>query len=456
MKNRLFKEYRPAIHYSVPKAWLNDPNGLIFFNGYYHLFYQYHPNSTKHGPMHWGHARSKDLMHWENMPVALFPDERGVIFSGSIVYDKDNTSGMAKDGICPLVAIFTYHQEVAKVDRQSQGIAFSYDGGLTFEKYKDNPVLDESRVDFRDPKVIWYENQWIMPLVAGRVVRFYGSKNLIDWEFLSEFSSPNPEPTGIWECPDLRMIPTQEGEKKWVLTISVNADDKKYFGMQYFVGDFNGKEFIADHDDEIMIQDMAFDNYAAVTYENVPNRSLQIGWMNCWYYADRIPEQGFRGSMTIPKEMQLGLRDGRYVLIQKPATELILAEGELIKATGLEVPLKESACLIHMTLENGINNISFQNETDEFKITVDTNEKTICMDRSACGKDSICEEFSKIRSANYKSDDCKELTIILDTTSIELFTAGGEIVGTMQFFIDTPFTKMKRNFDGQVSIKTFI
>lgn len=453
MIKKLYDEYRPSVHYSVPAKWLNDPNGLIYFDGYYHLYYQHHPESTKHGPMHWGHARSKDLLRWEDLPIALYPDEKGVIFSGSMVYDENNTSGMEKDGVKPLVAIFTYHKDVEGVVRQTQGIAFSYDGGMTFEKYSGNPVLDEDRVDFRDPKVIWNEDKWIMPLVAGREVRFYGSKDLINWEFLSVFTSPNEKPSGIWECPDLRRVPTEDGGAKWVLTISVNTGDTSYFGMQYFVGEFDGVKFVADDDQEILIQDMAFDNYAAVSYEGVTDRSLQIGWMNCWYYADRIPEKGFRGSMTIPKEMVLGKRGGRYILLQKPARELFAKKEEAgVTSVGRSVELDGQAVMIEIDLEKGNNQILLKNQNDEFAITVDTDKKKVVMDRSSCGTDEVCEAFGRIRWAKYKGEVCDKLTLIVDTTSVELFTADGEIVGTMQIFIDNPFSVLEKNTDGAICV----
>lgn len=452
MINQLYKEHRPSVHYSVPEAWMNDPNGLIYFDGYYHLYYQHHPESTKHGPMHWGHAKTKDLLNWENLPIALYPDENGVIFSGSIVYDENNTSGMAKDGINPLVAIFTYHKDVEGGVRQSQGIAFSYDGGVTFEKYSGNPVLDEDRVDFRDPKVFWHQDKWIMPLVAGREVRFYGSKDLIKWEFLSVFTSSNEKPSGIWECPDLRLVPTEDGSEKWVLTVSVSTENTSYFGMQYFVGDFDGTTFVADDEKEILIQDMGFDNYAAVTYEGVKDRSLQIGWMNCWYYANEIPENGFRGTMTIPKEMILGKRGGRYVLLQKPARELLEKKEDDTVSAGRELALDGHAVMIEMALEHGYNEILLKNETDEFRITVDTAHKKVTMDRSLCGRDEICEAFTRIRCAKYEGDVCDKLTLIVDTTSVELFTADGEVVGTMQIFIDSPFKCMEKNIDGAIRV----
>src|SRR5680860_283465 len=222
--------YRPQFHFSPETMWMNYPNGMVYNKGVYHLFYQYHPESTVWGPMHWGHATRNDLLHWQHRPIALYPDDHGFIFSGSAVLDKQNSSGFGTDGNPPLVAILTYHDAKKKASDatgfETQGIAYSLDNGDSWTKYKDNPVIDdENSTDFRDPKVFWYEpdQKWIMSLVAGDHAQFYGSKNLKDWELLGEFGKDKGAHGGVWECPDL--IPFKiEGteEEKWVLFISIN------------------------------------------------------------------------------------------------------------------------------------------------------------------------------------------------------------------------------------------
>lgn len=443
-----YEIHRPLLHYSVPQAWMNDPNGLIYINGYYHLFYQHNPNGVVHGPMHWGHARTRDFFSWEELPIAIYPDEHGEIFSGSVVYDEKNTCGMARDGICPLVAVFTYHQNKDGVIRQSQGIAFSYDEGLTFEKYEGNPVLDEGRVDFRDPKVLWYHNKWIMPLVAGRVVRFYSSVNLKEWQYLSTFAVDNPEPAGVWECPELRQIADGDGKPQWVLTVSVNTPDGSCFGMQYFVGEFDGRTFTAYQPDCIMLQDIGVDHYAAVSYEGVRDRSLQMGWMNCWYYGDRIPEQGFRGSMTFPRELTLVKREDGFTLCQKPARELTEQfRRRSVRLDGRKFPIASTPAVIEVPLRQGNNILRLENENAYFTIGIDTDKKLVTMDRSGCGHEELGDRFLQARSGAYQQQCCKTALIILDTTSVELFTADGELGGTMQYFIQAPFRTLTLNYD---------
>lgn len=450
MKNAIleekYREYRPMLHFSVPKGWMNDPNGLLYHDGYYHLFYQHHPDGVKHGPMHWGHARTTDFITWEHLPIALYPDEHGTIFSGSMVYDEKNTAGMARDGVCPLVAVYTYHKETQGKVRQTQGIAFSYDGGMTFEKYEGNPVLDEDRVDFRDPKVFWYEDEnggkWIMPLVAGRVVRLYGSYNLKDWEYLSTFSVENPEPAGIWECPDLRSVRTESGETKWVFSVSVNTEDRKYYGMQYFVGEFDGTTFTPEEADRINMQDVGIDDYAAVTYEGTEDRSILLGWMNCWYYADQIPESGFRGSMMFPRETVAGRRGGHWKLLQKPVRELTAYVEEKKAQYKGSVALSGVPAWIKADIHAGRNELILRNEESAFKIVIDTDAKKLSMDRSGCGQEELGETFLKVQEGVYDGDICDSAVVIVDTTSVEVFTADGELCGTMQYFTEKPFTEL--------------
>ena len=251
------EQHRNQFHFSPDSMWMNDPNGMVYYEGEYHLFYQHYPDSNVWGPMHWGHAVSTDLVHWEHLPIALYPDSLGYIFSGSAVVDWENTSGLGQNGQPPMVAIFTHHDPVGekagKIDFQYQSIAYSNDKGRTWTKYQGNPVVPNPGIrDFRDPKVIWDKDskQWIMVFAAWDHVKFYGSPNLKDWTYLSDFGKEWGAHTGVWECPDLFPLNIDgTEEQKWVLLLSLNPGSYNGgSGTQYFIGDFDGKEFTLDPD----------------------------------------------------------------------------------------------------------------------------------------------------------------------------------------------------------------
>ena len=279
MKDNYQEQFRPQFHFSPKEKWMNDPNGLVYNNGVYHLFYQYYPKDIVWGPMHWGHAISEDLIVWKHKPIALYPDELGDIFSGSVVFDVTNSSGLGDIENPPLVAIFTYHlmegEKAGRTDYQTQGIAFSIDNGDTWTKYNGNPIIDNTDIkDFRDPKVFWHEDskQWIMSLVAGDHAKFYKSDNLKNWTYLSDFGKEIGAHGGVWECPDLFKLKVKGiSEEKWVLLISINPGAPNGgSGTPYFVGNFDGERFIAEHNDIKWI-DVGADNYAGITYNNTPN-----------------------------------------------------------------------------------------------------------------------------------------------------------------------------------------
>lgn len=434
-----FNKYRPEIHFSAPKGWINDPNGLVFDGEYYHLYYQYDPDSIVHGPMHWGHARTKDFITWEHLPIALKPDENGEIFSGSMVIDTDNTSGFGKDGAAPMVAVFTHHKDTNGKIVQSQSLAYSVDGGVTFEKYSGNPVLETGMQDFRDPKVFWHpeSGSWIMPVIGGRNVMLYSSVNLKQWTHTSTFTTPNPQPGGIWECPDLIRFETREGTK-WVLIVSINSGADGDFGMQYFVGSFDGKTFTAETlPEEILMLDFCYDNYAAVTYNGIKDRVVCVGWMNSWYYGTKIPAEGFRGTMCFPRELDLVKTEKGYRLKQKPVREL---EDRLSPCEGLTDGARAVKIELGSTAQDS--SICLKNDKEELSVKINAADKSITMDRRNCGHEELGEFFLKPQTAYY-DNSCKELFLLLDTSSIELFVNGGELCGTMQYFIDSPFTKIE-------------
>ena len=306
-----YKElYRPQFHFTPEKNWMNDHNGLVFFEGEYHLFYQYNPFGINWGHMSWGHAVSEDLVHWDHLPVALNEEDGIMIFSGSAVVDWKNKSRFGRNGQPPLVAIYTGHR--SSNQNQSQCIAYSNYEGRSWTKYKGNPVLQNPGTkDFRDPKVIWYEetNKWIMSLAVGNYVNFYSSPDLKKWEFESEFGSGEGAHGGVWECPDLFPLRINgENTQKWVLLVSMNPGGPNGgSATQYFVGDFNGHKFTNELK-QIRWIDYGKDNYAGVTWSDIPDedgRRIFIGWMNNWQYAQTVPTNPWRSSQTIPRELEL-------------------------------------------------------------------------------------------------------------------------------------------------------
>ncbi|MFC6672897.1 glycoside hydrolase family 32 protein [Marinobacterium aestuariivivens] len=305
---------RPAIHFTPAKGWMNDPNGLVYFDGEYHLFYQYYPDARVWGPMHWGHAVSTDLLHWQHLDTALFPDEDGMCFSGSAVVDHRDCSGLF-GGEPGLIAFYTAHRVLDEATNdyiEEQCVAYSRDRGRSWQKYAGNPVIAPPGFrDFRDPKVIWHEasQHWIMALACGQSIRFYRSENLLDWTLASAFGSDQGAHTeGPWECPDLFELALEDGRRRWVLVVGVGAgkDDWGSF-TQYFVGDFDGTGFHNENPaDQVLLMDESRDFYAAQSWSDVTDgRRLAIAWLNNWHYANQIPESGWRGNMSLPRELAL-------------------------------------------------------------------------------------------------------------------------------------------------------
>ncbi len=300
------EEFRPAFHFTPAKNWINDPNGLLFHNGRYHLFYQHNPQGNLWGNMSWGHSVSTDLFHWEHLPVAIACDETFGIFSGSAVMDYKNTSGFGSIDNPAMVTIYTAHRHDGT--HQSQHIAYSLDEGLTWTKYANNPVLDLSMKDFRDPKVSWDEatSTWLMAIAKPEEhkIAFFRSPDLKSWQHLSDFG-PQGATGGCWECPDLFPLTDEDGLTKWVLLVSLNPGGiAGGSGTQYFIGQWDGTSFTPDHQDSHWI-DYGRDNYAGVTFNNTGDRRIFIGWMSNWQYANEIPTHIWRGSMTIPRELTL-------------------------------------------------------------------------------------------------------------------------------------------------------
>jgi fructan beta-fructosidase len=457
--NPFHEQHRLLFHFSPPEKWMNDPNGLVYDNGQYHLFYQYYPDSTVWGPMHWGHAVSNDLIHWTNLPVALFPDSLGYIFSGSAVVDRDNTSGLQTGNDPPIIAIFTQHNESKRrrgsMEFQYQSLAFSNDKGSTFTKYTNNPVLlNPGERNFRDPKVIWHQNsrKWIMVLAAGQRVQFYRSANLLKWEYLSDFGIDAGAHGGVWECPDLFPLKIKD-TTKWILLVSINPGGPNGGSCtQYFVGDFDGTSFTNDNSKETELWlDYGPDNYAGVTWSDIPpedGRRIYIGWMNNWVYARQVPTAKWRGAMTLPRSLALRATPVGLRLNSQPVKELLAirekqADIELkpdtaYKISGLDEIMLDMDVRGNMPEEFGL---VFSNQLGEkLVIGFNTRANQFYIDRSQSGKTGFSPEFPGLHYApRLVNDSILSMHLFLDYSSLELFADGGVVTMTETFFPNENF-----------------
>lgn len=319
--------FRPQLHFSARRNWINDPNGLVWFDGEYHLFFQYNPQGNLWGHMSWGHAVSTDLLNWTELPVAIAEDERAMIFSGSVVVDHHNRSGFGHGDEPVLVACYTacLQPGAAGSPRQVQDLAYSRDRGRTWTRFEGNPVLDIGLKDFRDPKVFWHEpsDRWVMVVVLPdeREARFYGSDNLKEWEELSRFSAPF-EGQGIWECPDLMELPTEEGGTVWMLKVdALGGHPSGETGARLFFGSFDGRTFTPEAETAPRWADHGSDFYAALSWNNLPaepwqGRPVWLAWMSCHRYAPQTPTDPWRGAMTLPRQLHARRREGHWHLVQ--------------------------------------------------------------------------------------------------------------------------------------------
>lgn len=435
-------QHRPLIHFTPQAHWMNDPNGMVFYNNQYHLFYQYYPDSTVWGPMHWGHATSTDLVRWQHQPIALYPDSLGYIFSGSAVADVNNTSGLGKDGKVPLVAIFTHHhpdgEKNGRVDYQVQSIAYSLDDGKTWTKYPNNPVLKNPGIkDFRDPKVSWHEasKKWIMALAVQDHIEFYSSPNLLNWTKESEFGKTIGAHGGVWECPDLFPL-DYNGQKVWVLFVSINpGGPNRGSATQYFTGNFDGKTFTP-FDTITRWIDYGPDNYAGVTWSNTGDRKIFLGWMSNWLYGQEVPTQKWRSAMTVPRDLSLEKIGNEFFLKSKPVAELDkIAEGSQ-KKDALDFRLSNPARLELTTDANSDFTITLSNnDGNKVLIGYDKSGNYYFIDRGGSGNVNFKEGFAEKATAPRISKDATiKLSLIIDVASVELFADDGLTVMTAIFF----------------------
>lgn len=454
------EKYRPKIHFSAKDFVINDPNGLVYYDGEYHLFHQYNINEQ----IYWGHAVSTDLVHWKRLPNAIAPDEIGQIWSGSAVVDEENHR---------MAAFFTYSEHVT--GRQSQGAAFSYDKGRTWEKYEKNPILTDERPDFRDPKVFRYEDKWVMVVTGGDCVILYESQDLIHWEKMSSFAGTADDHSGVWECPDLfPMTIGETGENRWVLTVSISdGSPAGGTGMKYFVGEFDGKSFKTVEDQpEGSWVDYGKDFYAGVTWNHVQDgRRLMIAWADNWQYRDDMPTSPFKGQMSCVRELKLKKKGSRYLLVQQPVEELQslrkneremrnikMGEGEewtiCNQADVLELLISYPTEKIHapafgIRISTGMGK--------QFEITFCKNEHICYVDRTNAGINAHEKFPGKYKAAVDFDEEYLNVRLLLDVSQSELFINDGEVVMTNLLFPEELYQVKLFTLDGDLEIaKSFI
>ncbi|KAA6331524.1 beta-fructofuranosidase [termite gut metagenome] len=474
------EKYRPQVHFSTSKNWMDGPSGMVYLNGAYHLFYRYNSEGVDRNPKHWGHAVSADLIHWDNLPVALSPEIHGTIGYGSVVTDVKNTSGFGStNNNTPLVAIYTYTDYDSKQNdgsnvQQLQGLAYSVDNGITWITYSDNLIIPNPGInDFHDPKVFWYEpaEHWIMVIASEGRVRFYTSLDLKEWDYASSFGFDLDSEDNVWERPDLFELPVTNGSgTKWILTVNVGLSSHKEWLTGFFVGDFNGKTFSSLQTSPYGI-DYGKDNYGGSTFNNLPDgRRVLIGWMNNWEYADITPASPWRGSFTIPRNLHLEQMPDYYMLASQPVNEKNLLHGKHTAIRDLEIvqdiysigieditphihfPLLPSEITIRFKTGNQFQvgfaekfGIKLSNKRGEYILAgYDTFHQKFYIDRTHSTSLVLPEKFVGIHIQQYQIDESGilEMQIILDAASIELFALDGKVVITDAFYPSVDFDKI--------------
>lgn len=444
--------YRPAYHYTPEKNWVNDPNGMVYLDGEYHLFYQYNPFGDKWGHMSWGHAVSKDLKTWEELPLAI-PETMNadssttMVFSGSAVVDSMNTSGFFDKGFKNgMVAIYTSHIDKKGTGlAQHQSLAYSSDKGRTWKFYDKNPVLDIKLKDFRDPSVFWHEGKWRMIVVKSLeyTAQIYESADLKNWKLLSEFGKIG-DYAKIWECPSLFKVPVENSDKfKWVSMISSANEDTDYVGMQYFVGEFDGKKFTPDAQTNVLRIDYGKDFYAAVPFNNLPAKDknpMIMAWVNNWAYAGDIPSEGRRGMFTMPRKLSLVNENGKFSLVQKPVyadnihTEtLTLKASELVEPKTLEMKSNSYRLTLTIDLANskGFSIDLLKNGEEKSVLNYDVASQKLSFDRTKSGKVNFNKTFPSVESMKViPQNGILKLDVFVDNSIVEIFANDGRVVLT--------------------------
>ena len=460
--------YRPLFHFTAPRGWINDPNGLLYFEGEYHLFYQHIPPEQGWGSggrflPHWGHAVSPDTLHWTHLPIALYPDHLGAIYSGSAVVDHSDTSGFFA-GKAGLVAIFTHHNaRAAPLGTEVQSIASSTDRGRTWTLFAQNPVIGNPGVrDFRDPKVLWHAptRRWVMIVTYNTDrVRFYISENLREWSLASEFGAGQGVHDGAWECPDLFELAVDDDPRhtRWVLHLSTyhGTPTSERTGMQYFVGDFDGTTFHNTNPaSTVLTTDYGRDNYAAITWGDPPaadGRRLMIGWMSDWAYARMTPTAPWQGAMTLPRELRLRQCAEGIRLIQRPVAEMELLRGRHARWTAQ--PLSPAHSVWERDIGEALDIVAiFQlgsatecgirahsGEREHTTVGYDRGTATLFVDRTQSGPADVSPAFSGRHAAPLAQvGETISMRLFIDRTSVEVFGNDGDSVVTSLIFPEGP------------------
>lgn len=425
-KNR--EKFRSIYHHTPVYGWMNDPNGMFYKDGVWHLYYQYNPYGSQWENMTWAHSTSTDLMHWENQGEVIQPDALGTIFSGNSVVDKENTAGFGKDVV---IAFYT-----SAGNAQTQSIAYSTDNGMSFKKYANNPIITSDVPDFRDPKVFWNDdlNQWNLILASGQQMNIYSSKNLKDWKYESCFGEGYGNHGGVWECPDLLKI----GDK-WVLICNINPGGP--FGgsaTQYFVGTFDGHKFTCESKPEVTKwMDYGKDHYATVSFSNAPNgRIVVLPWMSNWQYANQVPTQQFRSANGLPRDVSLYNYNGEEYVSVKPSPEVLNAFEQ--KASGRF----QTASYLEVTNIKSNASIVLSNDKDEYVTMVyDGKNGIFSMDRTQSGLTEFHNDF-KSKTIAPTNGTIKGMQIFVDRCSIEAFDIDGKVAMSNLVFPSKPYDKI--------------
>lgn len=464
--------YRPVYHHTPAYGWMNDPNGMFYKDGVYHLYFQYNPYGSMWANMTWGHSTSRDLVHWTYEGTPIVPDAWGAIFSGSCVVDHENTAGFGKGAV---VAFYTSAKSTPWGDVQSQSMAYSLDNGKTFTKYEGNPILTSSERDFRDPKVFWYApgKHWVMMLAVGQHMEIYSSVNLKDWKKESEFGAMQGAHGGVWECPDLVEIPVEgTRQKKWVLICNLNPGGP--FGgsaAQYFVGSFDGKTFVNESPTLTKWMDWGKDNYATVTWNNAPDgRCVALGWMSNWQYANNVPTRQYRSANTIARDLTLYRVGEELYLKSTPSPEVKKARGEKVSKPSFNVAGEyevasllddnKGAYEVELVIQNqGASKIAFcllNEKGEKVSMYYDLARRQFVMDRSESGTVDFSKDFPAVTVAPADTDKELTLRLFVDRSSIEAFGEDGKFVMTNLVFPSLPYNKMRFTSDEKgYTVKSF-
>lgn len=465
------ESYRPVYHHTPPYGWMNDPNGMFYKDGVYHLYYQFNPYGSTWGNMHWGHSTSTDLVSWKHEDIALAPDAWGSIFSGSCVVDHDNTAGF---GAGAVIAIYTSAKPTPWGDCQTQSLAYSLDNGYTFTKYAHNPVLTSTERDFRDPKVFWYapDKHWVMLLAVGQEMEIHTSADLKEWKKESTFGAKQGAHGGVWECPDLVELPVEgTGRKRWVLICNLNPGGP--FGgsaAQYFVGSFDGKTFVNESPAVTKWLDWGKDNYATVTWSDAPQeRCIALGWMSNWQYQAILPTKQYRGENTIARDLTLYDQGGELYLKSSPSPEIKKIRKEKVSMHSFNVSdtydiaelLKDNSGTyeLEMTIKNisaGKVKFCLSNEKgNKVDMYYDMKRKLFVMDRSLSGKVDFSKEFPAVTVAPIAETKEIQIRLFVDKSSIETFGEEGKFVMTNLVFPDAPYNRISfQSEDGSYKVSS--